>query len=182
MPKYWDPLVVAELHPGFWEQLRPLVESAHASDLMVRFLSGYRSNEMQGKLYRQYLDRVDEFKRGVIKRKPLPAAPPGNSAHNFSRCAAGVGHFVGDAEGTCPQCGAAVEPSAVAVDIWIPGPTGKAVKSGGAIPYEDRPVEWQKWADLVATFPKLRDGGLFRRRPDSVHVEWARWDFRTKKL
>ncbi len=181
LPIGWTRDQLADLHPGFVADLVPAILEADARQLRVRRRSGYRSNARQRELHETYEARKAAYDRGELKAKPLPAAPPGSSAHNFALCSADSSHAIGGAD-ECPVCGAGADPAAVACDVEILGPNGQPIPSGGDAPIETRAREWQEWAEILDRYPALRDGGDFASRKDPVHVEWARWNHKTRAL
>jgi hypothetical protein len=181
LPVGWSEDQFSQLHAGFIADLVPALVAANAAGLRVRFRSGYRSNAQQRFLHESFEARLAAYERGELKAKPLPAAPPGSSAHNFALCSADSSHAIGGAE-ECPECSAAVDPAAVACDVQILGPNGQPIPSGGELPLEQRSHEWQQWAAILDRYPALRDGGDFAGRKDPVHVEWARWNHKMRAL
>lgn len=157
----WSEDQFEQLHPDLGAALIPALLDAERELLRVRFRSGYRSAAEQKELHDTYGQRLELWKAGKLKNKPLPAAPPHASAHNY--------------------CQADGRPASLASDVQILGPTGQPIPSGGSIPLEQRPLEWQRWAAIVARHPLLRDGGTFSK-PDTVHVELARWDYKARNL
>ena len=123
------------------------------------------------------LARVQTDAAAGLVLKPLAAAPPGKSAHNYQLCTVDAAHVAGAAE-VCNVCAGAVKPAAAAVDVLIQDRHGTTISTGGALELKYRPHVWQTWATILKKYPKLRDGGAFSR-PDTPHVELTRWDFKT---
>lgn len=177
----WTSDVWARLHPVFAEALAPAIIAAQAVGLRVHPRSSWRSNTEQRNRYEDFLRLKAEYEAGKIKVPPLPAAPPGASAHNFAVCPTDPTHVIGASE-RCPKCGSPPKAASLAEDVMILDRDGNPVPSGGALSVPLRPAVWQSWATLLTDFPQLRDGGTFSPRPDSVHVESVRWDHRAKTL
>lgn len=169
----WSPDQLLQLHPEFAEAVAPAIAEAQAEGLPVRFASGHRSKRRQAELRASYEARKKLFEAGELKQKPLPAALPGSSAHNWDlEDAEARGAGGGDVEGT---------PASLALDVAILDQLGQPIPSGGQIPLEQRAPAWQRWAAVVARYPLLRDGGAFTT-PDAVHVELVLWDAKAKAL
>lgn len=172
----WTAVVWDALHPRFAEALEPCVIEAHATGIPVRPRSAWRSNTAQRQLYEHFLSMKGDFDTGRSPVRPLPAAPPGASAHNYSVCPTDPAHLIGGKE-RCPFCGSPPTAASLALDIGLLDAKGEFVPSGGALALPMRPAIWQRWAAHLQGFPLLRDGGLFHPRPDAVHVEHAAWDY-----
>lgn len=181
VPAGWLEWQLLGLHPDLRAALVPAIEEALCIGIRPRYLSGPRTNAHQLRLRTEYENKAKLFAAGKITKLPLPAAPPGKSAHNYALCSVDKTHRIGPNE-RCPKCGAVTIPASLACDIWLADLRGEAIPSGGAIPREVRDRAWQDWAAVLDRHPLLRDGGEFQPRPDTPHVELARWDFRSQTL
>ena len=181
LPSGWSENDLADLHPAFAEVLRPLLGSAVGLGLRPRRKSGARSNAEQGMLYLKYQQALAAWRRdGKVGPPPLPAAPPGASAHNYALCPQSTAHVIGP-NPVCPVCAAVPRSASLALDVMLLDSAGHPIGSGGGKPLTLRPSAWQQWAVTVSAFPALRDGGTFSS-PDPVHVEFARWDHHAQVL
>jgi hypothetical protein len=187
MPQGWEKSQVNQLYEPFQTDLLLAVFRAkNRFNIDVRMASGYRANAKQKALYDQYVVNQKLFAEGKSTVRPLQAAPPGHSAHNFVFCRLNLEHNACGAETMCPVCQAPIQPASLAADVQLirwsaVRPEGSVIPSGGALQLSLRPKEWQQWAQIVAEFPTLRDGGTFSR-PDPVHVEWHGWNYKTHTL
>ena len=170
----WGEAELADLHADFAAAVRPILGEAEAEGLDVRRQSGGRSNARQAGLYATYLAEKAKFDRGERPEPPLPAAPAGKSAHNYSLCSREPGHRIGAAQ-ACPECGAASKLAALALDVALLDANGKAIHCP-PLALALRPAEWQQWAGILARHPLVRDGGAFKGRLDVVHFESAGWN------
>lgn len=181
LPDGWAEPDLADLHPDLAAALRPLLSAAVSAGLRPRRRSGARSNETQGALYIAYKAAQGRWVAGgKVGSGPLPAAPPGASAHNYAVCPQNNSHLIGP-NPTCPVCASRSRAASLALDIALLDVAGVSIYSGGARGLAARAVEWRQWAGLVRAFPAVRDGGTFAQ-PDPVHVELARWDHTSRTL
>lgn len=170
----WRSSDLTDLHPDFRGIIPSLLNAAVSAGLDVRRQSGYRSNARQRQLYDVYLANQEKFLTGQGEQ-PLPAAPPGKSAHNFALCSREPAHVIRDAV-QCPECGAATLPASLALDISLHDSKGNAIHCPN-VPLPERPFEWQIWAGILDTFQDaVRDGGDFSGRRDVVHFESVHWN------
>lgn len=181
LPARWTQSHVDQLHPVFWSWLVLPIRVMTDYDLYVVPISLHRPNAQQKRLRDEYERQLKLWEENKLDRKPLPAAKPGASAHNFDLCSKNLNHDARGADGLCPVCGSVLKPASLAADVGIMSSLGILVSSGGSLPLKDRPWVWQVWAQTLQGFPKLRDGGTFSN-PDTPHVELAAWDFRTGTL
>jgi hypothetical protein len=175
----WTDAEFADLHPTFAAALLPVVLEAQSQGIAVRRVSGWRSNAHQQHLRDTYEQALAQWQAAggpaTGKPKPLPASPPGHSAHNFTICSEDESHSTLGHDDECPKCGGKVVPASLAVDVGIKDlVTGNFIRVGGQIPREQRHMQWQRWATLLESHPELRDGGEFKNI-DAVHCEAAGW-------
>lgn len=176
----WMPADLEDLHPDLHLPLLAAVQDARSiAGLRIRKVSGWRSNVQQKALRDAYEAHLAAVKAGTEHVPPLPAACPGHSAHNFTLCTEDSTHTFGEDE-ACAECGSDGVKAALAADIEILDHAGTPIRSGGAIPLEERPREWQLWPQVLERHTGLRDGGAAYKDP--VHVEDVRWNDHTFTL
>lgn len=171
----WHRDDVLDLDPDFRLPLLQAVSDAKSlGGLTVRRRSGWRSNEQQQALRDAYEEHLKAYNEGREHVPPLPASCPGHSAHNHTECVTDRSHVFGTGT-ACQVCGGEAVGASAACDVEILDHNGNPIPSGGALPVEQRPRQWQLWAQVVERHNKLRDGGTFKK-PDPVHVEDVRWN------
>ena len=181
LPSGWAEADLTDLHPDLAVALRPLLVSAVTAGLRPRRRSGARGNVAQGALFTAYKAAQGRWiAGGKVGAGPLPAAPPGASAHNYAVCPQDATHVIGP-NPVCPVCSSRSRAASLALDVALLDIAGVPIYSGGGRGLAARPAEWRQWSAVVAAFPALRDGGTFAQ-PDPVHVELARWDHTSRTL
>lgn len=170
----WGAIDLGDCHPDLRAIMPSIVTAADKAGLDVRRQSGARSNARQAQLYETYLLERSKFERGE-RDAPLPAAPPGKSAHNYALCVRHPEHRIGGAV-ECPLCGAATIPASLALDVSLHDAKGDAIHCP-SVPLPERPAAWQTWAGVLDSFSsQVRDGGDFTGRRDVVHLELLGWN------